>query len=165
MIECIQERILYEKVIVFVWVFVVIVGCSKEEVDDGTILSVSKDGEAVVQEFNKYLEMEGQDIYIETNLEDVYYRSNGKRYSLKEFVKSDGEFGEITSLLGEGISYDDGGSMLYSSDEYDLSVLMCGTLDGNKDIYVGDYTMYYDNTMCHQTFSESFSFVIKSYVL
>lgn len=43
---------------------------------------------------------------------------------------------------------DDGGSMLYSSDEYDLSVLMCGTLDGNKDIYVGDYTMYYDNTMC-----------------
>ena len=52
----------------FVWVFVVIVGCSKEEVDDGTILSVSKDGEAVVQEFNKYLEMEVQDIYIETNL-------------------------------------------------------------------------------------------------
>ena len=93
--------------------------------------------------------MEGQDIYMETNLKDVYYRSNGMRYSLKEFVKSDGEFGEITSLLGDGISYDDGGSMLYSSDEYDLSVLMCGTLDGNKDIYVGDYTMYYDNTMCH----------------
>lgn len=41
-----------------------------------------------------------------------------------------------------------GGSMLYSSDEYDLSVLVCGTLDGNKDIYVGDYTMYYGNTMC-----------------
>ena len=129
-------------------VFVLVAGCSKEEVDDGAILSVSKDGEAVVQEFNKYLEMEEQDIYIETNLKDVYYRSNGKRYTLKEFVKSDGEFGEITSLLGEGISYDDGGSMLYSSDDYDLSVLVCGTLDGNKDIYVGDYTMYYDNTMC-----------------
>ena len=129
-------------------VFVLVVGCSKEEVDDGAILSVSKDGEAVVQEFNKYLEMEEQDIYIETNLKDVYYNSNGKRYTLKEFVKSDGEFSEITSLLGEGISYDDGGSMLYSSDEYDLSVLMCGTLDGNKDIYVGDYTMYYGNTMC-----------------
>ena len=114
-------------------VLVLVVGCSKEEVDDGSILSVSKDGEAVVQEFN---------------LKDVYYRSNGKKYTLKEFVKSDGEFSEITSLLGEGISYDDGGSMLYSSDEYDLSVLVCGTLDGNKDIYVGDYTMYYDNTMC-----------------
>ena len=122
-------------------VLVLVVGCSKDEVDDGAILSVSKDGEAVVQEFNKYLDMEGQDIYMETNLKDVYYRSNGKKYTLKEFV-------EITSLLGEGISYDDGGSMLYSSDEYDLSVLVCGTLDGNKDIYVGDYTMYYDNTMC-----------------
>ena len=94
------------------------------------------------------LRQQVQDIYIETNLKDVYYRSNGKRYTLKEFVKSDGEFSEITSLLGEGISYDDGGSMLYSSDEYDLSVLVCGTLDGNKDIYVGDYTMYYDNAMC-----------------
>lgn len=129
-------------------VLVLVVGCSKEEVDDGAILSVSKDGEAVVQEFDKYLEMEGQDIYMETNLEDVYYNSNGKKYTLKEFIENDGEISEITSLLGEGISYDDGGSMLYSSDEYDLSVLMCGTLNGNKDIYVGDYTMYYGDDMC-----------------
>lgn len=49
-------------------VLVLVVGCSKDEVDDGAILSVSKDGEAVVQEFNKYLDMEGQDIYMETNL-------------------------------------------------------------------------------------------------
>ena len=92
-------------------VFALIVGCSKEEVDDGAILSVSKDVETVVQEFDKYLEMEGQDIYMETNLKEVYYNSNGKRYTLKEFVKSDGEFGEVTSLLGDGISYYDGGSM------------------------------------------------------
>ena len=85
---------------------------------------------------------------METNVMVVYYRSNGKTYTLKEFVKSEGEFSEIISLLGEGIGYDDGGSLLYSSEEYDLSVLECGTLDGNKDIYVGDYTMYYDNTMC-----------------
>lgn len=129
-------------------VLVLVVGCSKEEVGDGAILSVSKEGEAVVQEFNKYLEMEGQDIYMETNLKDVYYNSNGKKYTLKEFIENDGEVSEITSLLGEGISYDNGGSLLYSSEEYDLSVLMCGTLNGNKDIYVGDYTMYYGNTMC-----------------
>ena len=43
-------------------VLVLVAGCSKEEVDDGSILSVSKEGEAVVQEFNKYLDMEGQDI-------------------------------------------------------------------------------------------------------
>ena len=113
-----------KKLLCLFGVLVLVVGCSKEEVDDGAILSVSKDGEAVVQEFDKYFEMDGQDIYMETNLEDVYYMSNGKKYTLKEFVKSDGEFSEIISLLGEGISYDDGGSMLYSSDEYDLSVLM-----------------------------------------
>lgn len=138
-----------KKLLYLFGVLVLAVGCSKEEVDDGAILSVYKDGEAVVQEFNKYLEMEGQDIYMETNLKDVYYNSNGKKYTLKEFIENDGEISEITSLLGEGISYDDGGSMLYSSDEYDLSVLMCGTLSGNKDIYVGDYTMYYGDDMCH----------------
>lgn len=137
-----------KKLLCLFGVLVLFVGCSKEEMDDGAILSVSKDGKAVVQEFDKYLEMEGQDIYMETNLKDVYYKSNGKRYTLKEFFENDGEISEITSLLGEGISYDDGGSMLYSSDEYDLSVLMCGTLNCNKDIYVGDYTMYYGDDMC-----------------
>ena len=137
-----------KKLLCLFGVLVLVVGCSKEEVDDGAILSASKDGEAVVQEFDKYFEMEGQDIYMETNLKDVYYKSNGKRYTLKEFFENDGEISEITSLLGEGISYDDGGSMLYSSDEYDLSVLMCGTLNCNKDIYVGDYTMYYGDDMC-----------------
>lgn len=137
-----------KKLLCLFGVLALITGCSKEEVDNGAILSVSKDGEAVVQEFNKYLEMEGQDIYMETNLKEVYYRPNEKKYTLKEFIQDDGEFSEITSLLGEGISYDDGGSLLYSSEEYDLSVLMCGTLNGNKDIYVGDYTMYYGDDMC-----------------
>lgn len=137
-----------KKLLCLFGVLALITGCSKEEVDDGAILSVSKDGEAVVQEFNKYLEMEGQDIYMETNLKEVYYRPDEKKYTLKEFIQDDGEISEITSLLGEGISYDDGGSLLYSSEEYDLSVLMCGTLNGNKDIYVGDYTMYYGDDMC-----------------
>ena len=137
-----------KKLLCLFGVLALITGCSKEEVDNGAILSVSKDGEAVVQEFNKYLEMEGQDIYMETNLKEVYYRPNEKKYTLKEFIQDDGEFSKITSLLGEGISYDDGGSLLYSSEEYDLSVLMCGTLNGNTDIYVGDYTMYYGDDMC-----------------
>lgn len=137
-----------KKMICLFGVLALITGCSNEEVDDGAILSVSKDGEAVVQEFNKYLEMEGQDIYMETNIKEVYYTPNGKKYTLKEFIEDDGEISEITSLLDEGISYDDGGSLLYSSEEYDLSVLMCGTLNGNKDIYVGDFTMYYNSPMC-----------------
>ena len=41
-------------------VLVLVVGCSKEEVDDGAILSVSKDGEAVVQELISILIWKGK---------------------------------------------------------------------------------------------------------
>lgn len=37
-----------KKLLCLFGVLVLVVGCSKEEVDDGAILSVSKDGEAVV---------------------------------------------------------------------------------------------------------------------
>ena len=137
-----------KKLLCLFGVLALITGCSKEEVDDGAILSVSKEGETVVQEFNKYLEMADQDIYMETNLKEVYYTPNGKKYTLKEFIEDDGEISEITSLLGEGVSYDDGGSLLYSSEEYDLSILMCHNIAGTSDIYVGDYTMYYGDDMC-----------------
>lgn len=68
MIECIRKGYFMKRLLCLFGVLVLVVGCSKKEVDDGAILSVSKDGEAVVQEFDKYFEMEGQDIYMETNL-------------------------------------------------------------------------------------------------
>ena len=137
-----------KKILLLCSLLVLFTGCSKELEEDTAILSVSKDGEAVVQEFNKYLEMADQDIYIETNLKEVYYTPNGKKYTLKEFIEDDGEISEITSLLMSTGYYDDGGSQLFSSEEYDLSILMCHNIAGTSDIYVGDYTMYYGDDMC-----------------
>lgn len=43
-------------------------------------------------------------------------------------------------------SYDDGGTILYKGDEFNL--LKCHTLAGNNDIYIGDKTMGYSNNFC-----------------
>lgn len=71
-----------------------------------------------------------------------------KKYSLKEYIKTIDDVKEITSLLEDYRSYDDGGSQLFSSKEYDLSILICNKINGTSDIYIGDSNMTYSGTMC-----------------
>ena len=87
-------------------------------------------------------------VYLETKLKDVYYNKDGKKYSLKEYIKTIDDVKEITSLLEDYRSYDDGGSQLFSSKEYDLSILICNKINGTSDIYIGDSNMTYSGTMC-----------------
>ena len=87
-------------------------------------------------------------VYLETKLKDVYYNKDDKKYSLKEYIKTIDDVKEITSLLEDYRSYDDGGSQLFSSKEYDLSILICNKINGTSDIYIGDSNMTYSGTMC-----------------
>ncbi|MDD2409161.1 MAG: hypothetical protein PHD03_00350 [Bacilli bacterium] len=43
-------------------------------------------------------------------------------------------------------SYDDGGTILYKGDVFNL--LKCKTLDGNRDIYIGTKNMRYGKEFC-----------------
>ena len=43
-------------------------------------------------------------------------------------------------------AYKDGGTVLYQKDDYRM--LVCNTLDGNKDVYFGDITLEYENDYC-----------------
>jgi len=53
----------------------------------------------------------------------------------------------ITGFTGNNTnSYDDGGTILYKGDEFNL--LKCHTLAGNNDIYIGDKSMGYPNNFC-----------------
>ena len=115
---------------------------------DDAILSVSKDNKIEIQEYNKYSEFDVRVVYLETKLKDVYYNKDGKKYSLKEYIKTIDDVKEITSLLEDYRSYDDGGSQLFSSKEYDLSILICNKINGTSDIYIGDSNMTYSGTMC-----------------
>ena len=41
--------------------------------------------------------------------------------------------------IPNAVLYDDGGSMEYHYDNY--TIIKCNTLDGNRDVYIGDKTM------------------------
>ena len=137
-----------KKILCLFGIIVILTGCSKK-VSDDAILSVSKDNKIEVQEFNKYSEFDVRVVYLETKLKDVYYNKDGKKYSLKEYIKTIDDVKEITSLLEDYRSYDDGGSQLFSSKEYDLSILICNKINGTSDIYIGDSNMNYINPMCN----------------
>ena len=43
----------------------------------------------------------------------------------------------------------DGGTTIYKSNTYDITIIKCNTIAGNKDIFIGDYTMnFYNDLMC-----------------
>lgn len=137
-----------KKILCLFLIIVILTGCSKE-VSNDAILSVSKDNKIEAQEFNKYSEFNGRVIYLETKLNNVYYNKNGKKYSLKEYIKTNDDVKEITSYLVSSGTYDDGGSEQFLSKEYDLSILICRKMSGGKtDIYIGDLNMTYSGTMC-----------------
>ena len=103
-----------KKILCLFGIIVILTGCSKK-VSDDEILSVSKDNKIEVQEFNKYSEFDVRVVYLETKLKAVYYNKDDKKYSLKEYIKTIDDVKEITSLLEDYRSYDDGGSQLFSS--------------------------------------------------
>lgn len=37
----------------------------------------------------------------------------------------------------------DGGTIIYKSELKNVTIIVCNTLEGNKDIYIGDYQMNY----------------------
>lgn len=42
--------------------------------------------------------------------------------------------------------YKDGGTRLYKNDT--ISIIKCNTIDGNKDIYIGDINLEYQENYC-----------------
>ena len=56
---------------------------------------------------------------------------------------------DITQYLNREGIYKDGGSAVYRSKEYDITLVKCNNMSGNKDVYIGDYNMNTDGiTMC-----------------
>ena len=43
-------------------------------------------------------------------------------------------------------TYKDGGTKLYKNDT--ISIIKCNTIDGNKDIYIGDINLEYQENYC-----------------
>lgn len=138
----------------------------KEFLIVGTIILVMSVCSLVVFEAN-----EEKNIFSTKNSEaectsKIYYEEDGRRiysYCL-ESIKYNGK--ELNKLLSDGMKiekvigtlkktgdYYDGGSKMYRGKN--ISILTCNTLDGNKDIYIGNSKMEYEDNFC-KTMKESF---------
>ncbi|MBQ8891310.1 MAG: hypothetical protein IJ068_00385 [Bacilli bacterium] len=118
-------------------------------------LEITKANAQNANKFNIYLEKDEKIIYLSSVLEEVYYVNGNSKISLKDFISksyqtTNDSIKHITNLLDYVDTYKDGGSILYKSKKYDIALLKCNTLDGNKDIYIGDSNMSYDNDMCRR---------------
>lgn len=107
-----------------------------------------------LNKFNKYLEINNRIIYITPNIKEIYYYSNGVKHVLKYYISKsyqtiDDSLKHVTDLLEIADTYDDGGTTIYKSKEYDITIVKCNTIDKNKNIYIGDFSMNFDSdSMC-----------------
>ena len=116
------------------------------------IIEVIKPDVTNLNKFNKYLERDNKVIYLAGNIEEVYFNQNSrmtlKDYISKSYQSIDDGIKHLTDNMELIDSYDDGGTKLYRSKEYDITIIKCNTLLGSRDIYIGDYSMNYNNDMC-----------------
>ncbi len=95
-----------------------------------------------------YYTEDNRKIYIYC-LDEINVYKDSKKLTLKRYLGEDQNgidfiIGNFTK--GTGDSYDDGGSVLYYGD--DFNILKCHTIMGNNDIYIGDKNMGYFNSFC-----------------
>lgn len=104
--------------------------------------------------FNKYLERDNKRVYLAGNIEEVYYTESNTRMTLKDYITkayqtTDDGIKNLTDCMNLIDTLRDGGTMVYKSSEYDITIIKCNTIAGNKDIFIGDYSMTFDNdSMC-----------------
>ena len=104
--------------------------------------------------FNKYLERDTRTIYLAGNVEEVYYTDSETRMSLKDYISKsyhtlDDSIKHLTDIMDYVDTLKDGGTTIYKSNAYDVTIIKCNTIAGNKDIFIGDYSMSFDNdSMC-----------------
>ena len=74
-----------------------------------------------------------------------------KDYIEKTYQTLDDSINHLINYLSLYSELNDGGTKIYKSKEYDITIVKCNTVTGNHDYYIGDYNMNFDNVgMCQE---------------
>lgn len=116
-------------------------------------LSVVADQTCGNIEFNEYLNNDNIKVYLEENVSDLYVTDVGQKMSFKDYANGinqtlDRSIKDLTNKLEKTAALDDGGTAIYKDKDKNITIIACNTLDGNRDVYIGDYDLYYKNHMC-----------------
>ncbi len=102
--------------------------------------------------FNDYFTIENRKIYLAGNI-NQFYVVDGSTMILKEFISNynrslDDSIKMITDKLEQTGALFDGGTTIYKSEDKDITLITCNKLSGNKNIYIGDYSLEYTDDLC-----------------
>ena len=118
------------------------------------LIEVEKLENINTNKYDKYLEKNDINIYISSNIKDVYYIESGNKYSLKDYVNGtwqtfDDSVNKFLELLELTDTLKDGGTKIYKSETFDITIIKCNTINQNKDVFIGDYLLKFDSdAMC-----------------
>lgn len=94
----------------------------------------------------EYYQYEEQKVYLvcldEIKLDDATL----KDYFSKTYQTFDDSINNLTNSMKLVDTYKDGGTKLYKNDS--IALIKCNTIDGNKDIYIGDTNLEYEESFC-----------------
>lgn len=104
--------------------------------------------------FNDYYENNNRKIYLAGNIEEFYIKDQDGDITLKKYLSTayqtfDDGIKHITDKLDKFATYLDGGTTVYKSKGKDITLIVCNKLYGNKNIYIGDYSLGYTDDMCN----------------
>lgn len=104
-------------------------------------------------EFNEYLNDYNIKVYLEENVNDLYVTDAGQKMTFKDYANGlnqtlDRSIKDLTNKLEKTAALDDGGTTIYKNKDKNITIIACNTLDGNRDVYIGDYQLYYKENMC-----------------
>ena len=102
--------------------------------------------------FNDYFTFSDRKIYLADNIKE-FYVVNGETMILKSFISNynrtlDESIKKITDKLELVGALYDGGTTVYKSKDKDITLISCKKIDGNNNIFIGDYSLEYTDDLC-----------------
>ena len=116
-------------------------------------LKVSSEDNDKNIKFKEYLKLDNRTIYLAENVSELFIVENKKQTSLKKYIINstevvDKSIENITNLLNKQSILKDGGTVIFKNKDKNITLIKCNTIDGNKDIYIGDYNLNFKSSMC-----------------
>ena len=127
--------------------------CSIKDIEEEFDFYLSKyDNNMNSEKIKEYFTFNDRKIYCTGNIKE-FYVVDGETMILKSYISNvnqslDDSIKNITDKLDAVDMLKDGGTKIYKSKDKDMTIITCKTLDGNKDIYIGDYSMKHESSMC-----------------
>lgn len=145
-----------KKILLILSLIMLLTGCNSNLKKEDTIkfkdydLSIVKKDDCYL-ELKKYYTDNDRNVYLAC-LDEVYINDKSnmkttlKQHFSKAFQTLDDSINNIIQEMKMVDALNDGGSAIYRKD--DLTIYVCKTLGGNRDVYIGDGSLDYYNINC-----------------